>query len=214
MLNGRKRWGGAAIMVVVLGATGLVLRRRHHEPRALGEATTASNGGNPWRDFPAGTPVAEPPSHDAGPAKPDWFSARVTPDQVDSAMKAWREAIIEKRQDAVLTLDQAFTLLPGVYGPALLTSARSDSEERVRAFSTRVLGKLQNPELVADFQGLLADKSPYVRQNAAWALGELGKRPRGRDMAQAALDDLRQAAGEDAATAVRAAATNALKALQ
>ena len=68
----------------------------------------------------------------------------------------------------------------------------------MRAFSTRVLGKMKNVALVEDFQRLLADKSPFVRQNAAWALGELATRPGGREAAEAALDELRQAQDDPA----------------
>jgi HEAT repeats len=213
----RRRRPGAAVgvaLVVLACSAGLVLRRRHRAPSAP-VATAPVPKGDPWHDFPAGTFVTRPLGPvDAGPPKPDWFSTHVTPDQVSSAMKEWREGIIEKRQDAVLNLDQAFAMLPGLYGPPLVKVAETDADERVRAFSTRVLGKMKNPELVEDFQRLLADKSPFVRQNAAWALGELAKRPRGRDMAQGAVDDLRQVAGDDHATEVRVAAANALKALQ
>jgi HEAT repeat protein len=103
--------------------------------------------------------------------------------------------------------------LPARYGPALLRLAETDPDERVRAFSVRVLGKMKNLELVDDYRRLLEDKSPFVRGNAAWALGELARRPGGREAAEGALDELRQAA-DDPATDVRAAATNALKALQ
>lgn len=214
----KRRRGGAATgvaLLVLVCALGLVLRgRRHHAPIAP-VTTDAVPKGDPWRDFPAGTFVARPPAPvDGGAARPDWFSPHVTPDQVSSAMKEWREGILEKRQDTVLTLDQAFAMLPGLYGPPLVKVAETDADERVQSFSTRVLGKMKNPELVEDFQRLLTDKSPFVRQNAAWALGELAKRPRGRDMAQGAVDDLRQVAGDDPATEVRSAATNALKALQ
>ena len=51
---------------------------------------------------------------------------------------------------------------------------RKDANERVRAFSTRVLGKFKQVELAETFERLLEDGSPFVRQNAAWALGELG----------------------------------------
>ena len=57
-----------------------------------------------------------------------------------------------------------------------MVSAETDSEERVRSFSTRVLGKLRQPESLAVLRRLLNDHSVFVRFNAAWALGELTDR--------------------------------------
>jgi len=202
-------------VVVLFLAAGLALRVwKGHRPPVVAERPAHAPKGDPWKDFPAGTFVTRPfEAPDAG-APVDWFSKNVTPNQVDDAMKAWRQAILDRQKDTVLTLDEAFTLLPGLYGPALLKSAQTDDDERVRAFSTRVLGKFRNPRLVGDFMRLLADKSPFVRENAAWALGELAKVPGGRGLAQEAVDALRQVAGDDPATQVKAAATNALRALQ
>jgi hypothetical protein len=208
MLRDQKRRGAAGVAVLILCVAALVLRTRHHRT-ALRTSADAPARGDRWHGFETGTDAPRRP--DAGP---DWFSSKVTPEQVDSAMAAWRAAIIDKQADAVLTLDQAFSLLPGRYGPALAKLAETDPEERVRAFSTRVLGKMKNVALVEDFQRLLADKSTFVRQNAAWALGELASRPGGREAAEAAFDDLRQIQDGDPATEVRTAATNALRALQ
>jgi HEAT repeat protein len=209
--------------VLIVGATALGVRHRQHRRRA---PTEAEGGGearhelrapaDAWRGFEAGVDV---PARGAGgataaPPRPDPFSKEVTPDQVADAMAAWRQGILEKRAEQVLALDQAFAALPGRYGPALVHLAATDPNERVRAFSTRVLGKMKNVALVETYQQLLADGSPFVRQNAAWALGELAARPGGRAAAEAAGDELRQAADADPATEVRAAATNALKALQ
>jgi hypothetical protein len=211
MLTRQKRWGAAGAVLLLVGATTLWVRHRHHH-----EAPGASDDSSPverWRGFEAGVDVSGAP-RDGGPARSDPFSKQVTPEQVADAMAAWRQAIIEKRAERVLPLDRAFSLLPGRYGPALVKLAETDPEDRVRAFSTRVLGKMRNAELVDTFQRLLGDKSPFVRQNAAWALGELAARPGGKEAAEAAFDELRQAQDSDPATDVRVAATNALKALQ
>ena len=82
--------------------------------------------------------------------------------------------------------------------------AEAEENERVRAFSTRVLGKLKNAALAPLYRRLLSDKSPYVRQNAAWALGELGA------AAAPALAELQTASTKDPANDVRAAARDAL----
>jgi hypothetical protein len=211
MLRGQKRWGAAGAAVLIMGATALWLRHRH----PAGGAVARHDAVEPrerWRGFEAGRDIpAAGGSSGAAPSDP--YSTNVAPGQVESAMAAWRAAILEKRAELVVSLDGAFALLPGRYGPELVKLAEGDPDERVRAFSTRVLGKMKNVALVDDFRRLLEDKSPFVRQNAAWALGELALRPGGREAAEAAFDELRQAQ-DDPATEVRAAATNALKALQ
>jgi HEAT repeat protein len=193
------------------------MRHRHHHQLATGpvgeDDSSAARGADRWRGFEAGRDVPAPPAGDGGAQRPNWYSKEVTPDQVPAAMDAWRTAILEKRREQVLDLDAAFAILPARYGPALLRLAETDPDERVRAFSVRVLGKMKNFALVDDFRRLLQDRSEFVRQNAAWALGEMAQRPGGREAAEGALDELQQAEG-DPATAVRAAATNALKALQ
>jgi len=84
----------------------------------------------------------------------------------------------------------------------------------VRAFSTRVLGKYKSPTLADTFDALLADKSPFVRQNAAWALGELAAQADGRAAAQRAVAELRHARAKDPAPDVRTAARGALARLE
>jgi hypothetical protein len=191
------------------------MRHRHQHQLAsgpVGEEDSAKIADR-WRGFEAGRDVPAPPVADGGARLPNWSSKDVTPDQVPAAMEAWRTAILERRREEVLALDEGFALLPARYGPALLRLADTDPDERVRAFSVRVLGKMKNLALIEDFRRLLGDHSEFVRQNAAWALGEMARRPGGREAAEAALDELRQAQ-DDPAPAVRAAATNALKALQ
>jgi HEAT repeat protein len=129
-------------------------------------------------------------------------------------MEGWRQAILEKNADNVMALDRVFLLLPGRYGPQLERLAQEDPEERIRAFSTRELGKMKNVALTGLYQRLLGDKSPYVRQNAAWALGELIPLPQGKAAAERATAELRQAQDSDPSPDVRAAATNTLKKLQ
>lgn len=122
--------------------------------------------------------------------------------QVANVMQLWRTAIQSRDAESVLSCDQIFREQPAIFTQALVTSARTDSEDRVRAFSTRVLGKFKDPALVPIFRELLADKSPFVRGNAAWALGLL----RSHD-ATAELERLKRA---DPDGKVRQAATQAL----
>jgi HEAT repeats len=226
MRKGQKRWGavGVALLLVSAGAFYFRAKSGSHRHETAEEAADDGIGDRRWRGFAAGTPgIAPDVSPDAGagpgtgPAFGDpagWVAPTYTARQLESAMDAWRHAILEKNADRVLMLDHAFALYPGRYGPELLKVAQSDADARVRAFSTRVLGKEKNVALGEDFQRLLADASPYVRQNAAWALGELVLQPGGHDALEAAGGDLRRIEETDPSQDVRKAATNALKGLQ
>ncbi|HXT96887.1 MAG TPA: HEAT repeat domain-containing protein [Polyangia bacterium] len=124
--------------------------------------------------------------------------------EVDGVMGRWRTAILVKDAPTVVALDLTFRQQPERFTAALEKSAEAEENERVRAFSTRVLGKLKNAALAPLYRRLLSDKSPYVRQNAAWALGELGA------AAAPALAELQTASTKDPANDVRAAARDAL----
>jgi hypothetical protein len=209
MRKGQKRWGaaGAALLLVVVGA--VYLRHRVTAPLRFRDATPAE-ASDRWRGFAAGTIVSAPPNADAGASGNAWMSEQITPKQLEAAVDTWRQSIIDKRAENVIALDRAFAAYPGRFGPELVRLAEADPQERVRAFSTRVLGKLKNPELADIFAHLLTDRSPFVRQNAAWALGELGPTPQAEDE----IDELQHLRDADPAEAVRGAATEALKKLQ
>lgn len=122
--------------------------------------------------------------------------------RVEPLMKEWRLAIINKNPETVESLDRVFAAHPREFVAALMTSAESDPEERVRSFSTRVLGKLRPPESAELMRKLLSDRSEFVRFNAAWALGELADR--------AALARLRQLQLRDPSPNVRRSASASL----
>jgi HEAT repeats len=225
MRTGHKRWGAAAVALLVTGALVAYRGHRKSEHRAhVFDADEAADPATPgdrrWRGFAAATPGSSqvgPPTPDApsAPATPgSWLAPVISPKQLEEVMDTWRHAIIDKNADVVVTLDQAFNVAPLRFGPPLVELAGHDADPRVRAFSTRVLGKYKNSALVDVFQVLLDDKSSFVRQNAAWALGELGQTPAGRTAAEEALADLRHVEADDPAPDVRKAATEALKGLQ
>src|SRR4029079_5924530 len=108
--------------------------------------------------------------------------------------------------EVVESLDRAFAEHPAAFIPALMASAQGDLDERVRSFSTRVLGKLRPPESVELMRSLLGDRSEYVRFNAAWALGELSD----RDSAAR----LRQIERRDPSANVRRSAADSLKKME
>ncbi len=187
------RWIAAGALLAIAGAGSLVLQHGSHRRAATDEAGAPGFQGFSTRPF-SNNPAPPPPPETPEQAAQD----------VDASMMRWRVAILNKDAQAVISLDMDFKQRPDRYRAALEKSAQTDENERVRAFSTRVIGKMKNPEEAALLKRLLADASPYVRQNAAWALGEL------RGAASVAVAELRHARTRDAAPAVRAAAKDAL----
>lgn len=133
---------------------------------------------------------------------------------VTAALADWRTAILVRDADAVTRLDATFLESPATYVDALRESASTDGNDRVRAFSTRELGKLKRVDLIPAFERLLGDNSPFVRKNAAWALAELGSRTEDRTEARRALAELRHVAARDPSEDVRAAARSAVDQLK
>ena len=165
---------------------------------------------------PTARPLAGYRKPDRG-TQPEWPRQETEAEiakEVETSLVTWRQAILDKNAEVVQSLDRAFLSSPDRYRPALEKSARGDADGRVRAFSTRVLGKQKNATLAPLFQTLLADKSPFVRQNAAWALGELAALDDGRVAARHAVAELRLARAKDPAPDVRSAAKGALARLE
>ena len=203
MSKGHKRWIAAGLLVLVTGTGLLVLRDR----RAEQAMRLRGADGSSQRGLEAGR----------GETPPSWPRQETEAEiaqEVDTSLASWRHAILDKDADVVQSLDRAFLSSPERYRSALEKSARGDADERVRAFSTRVLGKQKSAALAPLFETLLADKSPFVRQNAAWALGELAALDDGRAAAQHAVSELRLARAKDPAPDVRTAARGALARLE
>jgi HEAT repeat protein len=197
MSRGDKRWIVAGSVVVLTGLGWFALRDRgagSRHPLASDQANDDKFQGFSSRPF-ASAGSAAPPA----PETPDMIAK-----QVEGAMGRWRTAILVKDAQTVIALDLSFRQMQDRYVAALAKSAATDGNDRVRAFSTRVLGKFKNVAEAPLFQRLLTDQSPYVRQNAAWALGELGP------AAAPAVAELHKASARDPANDVRAAAKDAL----
>jgi hypothetical protein len=198
MSKANTRWIVAGSLVAVAGL-GLVGLRHERARQPKSDGSTADDGfqGFASRPFSARPDVASTPA-----------TADAVAREVAAAMGRWRMAIAMQDAPTVISLDQTFRQSPERYLAALDQSAETEKNERVRAFSTRVLGKLRRADQAPLFTRLLADQSPYVRQNAAWALGELGS---GGALAVA---ELRHATARDPANDVRAAARDALDKVQ
>jgi hypothetical protein len=197
MVKEQRRWLAAGAVVALTGLGWFALHDRGAARRfAAGERDGERFQGFSSRPFSGVDQVVAPPP---APETPEQIAA-----QVDRAMSRWRTGILMKDAPTVIQLDTTFRQLPARFRPPLAKSAETDENERVRAFSTRVLGKLKEPDEAPLFRRLLTDKSPYVRQNAAWALGELGA------AGAPALAELQRASRSDPAGDVRAAAKAAL----
>jgi hypothetical protein len=133
-----------------------------------------------------------------------------TPEQaraIGQLMNAWREAIISKNIEDINRINLSFNHYGVANIPFLKELSSKDQNERVRAFATRVLGKMKVAELQAFFIDLLQqDASSFVRGNAAWALGNLGN--------VNALPVLRITVDSDESDKVRASAQEAIKAIE
>jgi hypothetical protein len=208
MVQRDKRWKARALIFGSLGGgavLALVLVLGSRSLRPGGSAGPEPAG---FRGFTAGGL----PGGAAAAPKPE--TPEEVAHEVAGAVASWRSAILAKDADTVVKLDGAFRAAPARYLDALIESASKDPNERVRAFSTRVLGKLRRVELTQTFERLLEDGSPFVRQNAAWALGELGPGAIEPAAVKHALAELRHVRARDPAGDVRSAARDAIDRLE
>jgi hypothetical protein len=144
--------------------------------RAPEPLSTPRDRAGHWLPQLPAVPVPATTTDGPGAEPRDAVGGGPTGARVADSMAAWRIAILNKSSDQVEILDRAFAEHRAAFIPALMESAGGDPEPRVRAFSTRVLGKLQATESRALMHRLLGDGSEYVRFNAAWAIGELADR--------------------------------------
>jgi hypothetical protein len=202
----KRTWG---LLVAGVGVASIVFGMWYFESEDGASAPSAEPPAG-WQAPARSYPTAN--GNGSGGAVPEPADERDT--EVATMIETWRSAILQRDADTVVRLDLSFRETPDRYLAALVESARLDANERVRAFSTRELGKLARTEVAPQLGQLLGDTSPHVRQNAAWALGELGNVPGGRAAARSALPDLKRAQTRDPVGDVRSAARSALAKLQ
>jgi len=166
-------WGVLGVSLLVLGSAlyrwaqspGTPARTESAAPRSEpgSNGASAKTGGAPS----AAAPLASSPAASTSGAPPEKAKEPI--------FDLWRSAILTKDAEQVLAVERSFLGDRARFHDGLAALAEKDREERVRAFSTRVLGKFAMAADVDLFTRLLEnDPNPYVRQNAAWALGELG----------------------------------------
>jgi hypothetical protein len=164
----------AALALVIVVTAGLWWRGkdqvRHVDKRQSPSSSPRSSLGH---EGSLATDASGPAGNAALPAQPP-----SSDNEVQNVMDTWRAAILGHDAERVLLCDRIFREQAGLFIQALMKSAESDPEERVRAFSTRVIGKIKDPESTDLLRKLLHDRSRYVRENAAWALGQLGHKKR------------------------------------
>jgi HEAT repeats len=112
-----------------------------------------------------------PPSEPDGEAPPADRPSLAAPVGLSDLAAGWREAVLLKRRDEILRGAAALRRAPD--GREQLLALLDDGDGRVRAFALRELGRRREPGLETVFEARLADESPYVRENAAWALAHL-----------------------------------------
>lgn len=206
MSRGDKRWIVTGSLVALTGLGVFALQHRSHGRRVAADEEAAAAR---FRGLASGPLGPSGTSNGAETRSPEELKR-----DVDGDMSRWRTAVVVKDAETVVALDLTFRQLPDRYTDALAKSAETEANERVRAFSTRVLGKLKRPDQEPLYERLLTDKSVYVRQNAAWALGELGAAGGGRAAAEHAVPELRHVRARDPANEVRLAAKDALDKLE
>ncbi|MBI4713273.1 MAG: HEAT repeat domain-containing protein [Planctomycetes bacterium] len=126
--------------------------------------------------------------------------------QIGQMLNAWRQAIVIKHPQDIDRLGFALKGAGPAAVPFLKKMAAEDTNERVRAFAARVLGRMEMVDLIPFFiDRLQKDSSIFVRENAAWSLGKLND--------EKSVAALQNAANTDSSERVRTVAQESLRAL-
>src|SRR3954469_7739006 len=139
MSKGGNRLFAAVVLVAVTGA-GVVVFRHQRVEQAIRQRAADGSTLRGLEATPTQLPILPPET-------PEMIAQ-----DVQQSLVAWRQAIQVKDTETVQRLDRAFAALPDRDRAALETSAKIDTDERVRAFSARVLGKQRNAALAPLFE--------------------------------------------------------------
>ena len=95
--------------------------------------------------------------------------------QIGRLFNIWRQSILTKNISQINQLDSQIKACGDEAIPFLTKLAKEDRNERVRAFATRILGRMNLSDLFSLFVELLKnDTSAFVRENSCWSLSRLG----------------------------------------
>jgi hypothetical protein len=173
------------------------------KPAPLSEAMVGSI--QPVTEAHRETPV-QLPNDPKGPFPTD-DTVAAKERQTGRLFNIWRRSVLTKNISQINQLDSQIKACGDDAIPFLTKLAKEDGNERVRAFATRILGRMNNKELSALFTELLKnDTSAFVRENSCWALGRLGN--------TSALEILQKVADNDSSEPVRKAATQAIETIK
>lgn len=162
----RRAWvrlGLATVGLALLGAGAIAALLREptpgtEPPRGIAQVAHAS--------APSARPATPPPDRPTLEAPPEL--------DLSPTAARWRRAVILGQRREVL--QGALALRQAPDGERQLLSLARDGNARIRAYAFRELGRRRNPTLTPVFEAALADASPYVQENARWALSELKRR--------------------------------------
>ncbi|MBI5779565.1 MAG: HEAT repeat domain-containing protein [Planctomycetes bacterium] len=165
--------------------------------------------------------IPAPKTHEQPPLKPEALKKTEIPPEekgpfpVDDTVpekerqtgrlfNIWRKAVLTKNITQINQLDSQIRSAGDEAIPFLTKLAKEDTNERVRAFAVRILGRQNKTDLLGLFMELLRnDTSAFVRENSAWSLGRLKNTD--------TLEILQKAADSDQSEAVRKIAAEAIE---
>ncbi|HLD35926.1 MAG TPA: HEAT repeat domain-containing protein [Planctomycetota bacterium] len=170
---------------------------------------SAQNQPTPLSEAMVGSiqPVAEAhretPEDPKGPFPTD-ATATEKERQIGRLFNIWRQSVLTRNITQINQLDSQIKGCGNEAIPFLTKLAKEDRNERVRAFATRILGRMNLSDLFSLFVELLKnDTSAFVRENSCWSLSRLGNIE--------ALEILQKVADSDSSAQVRKAASEAIE---
>ena len=148
----------------------------------------------------------ETPEDPKGPFPTD-ATATEKERQIGRLFNIWRQAVRTRNISQINQLDSQIKGCGDEAIPFLTKLAKEDTNERVRAFAVRILGRQNKANLLGLFMELLKNAtSAFVRENSCWSLGRLGN--------SESLDILQKAADSDPSEPVRKAAAQAIETIK
>ena len=167
----------AALAPLLAAGLGLLAAPALLAPDEAPRAAPSDSAGVGHPLGPPGRAAPAPPSSAPPSSAPPAPAGRPLPDaapDLPPLAGAWREAILQGQRQQVQSLALALRRAPD--GRDLLLRLAGDAQPRVRAYALRELGRRRDPGLRDVFLAAQEDASAPVRENATWALDQLGGR--------------------------------------
>ncbi|MGE0708748.1 MAG: HEAT repeat domain-containing protein [Planctomycetota bacterium] len=160
-----------AVLAALGGGAVAVLLPEDERPR--GQLTRAEESLAPVAPIAPHTPASAPPAPEAPPPPERGPAPEAAPADptLPPLAAGWRQAVVRAEREQVLAGANALRRAPD--GVQQLLTLVEDPHPKVRAFAMRELGRRADPALAPTFRRALVDSSPYVVENARWALARL-----------------------------------------